>query len=139
MRTEQKKLVPSLGMINISSFGLWVGSVGQALLLTSSFPAVPLWVVYIPLLGPWILVFVLSFCQVAPCGPRRFYQILMAAMCWYVFNTLVAELAHLPRGAVEPPNYPIGVPHLIILAGAISFVVLIRAVIQIRRYELSLG
>jgi hypothetical protein len=59
-------------------------------------------------------------------------------MSWYVFDTLVAELAYLSRGAVEQP-YPIVVPHLIILVGAISFIVLIRAVVRIRRYELSLG
>jgi hypothetical protein len=132
-------LISSLGFINVAGYGLAFGSIGQALLLAPRFPKLPFWMIYLLLLTPWLIIHAASFCSVAPCGPRRFHQILTVAVSWYALNTLLAELLHVSRSSIPPPKYPAAIPHLIICGGAISFAVLIRAVIEIRRYELSLG
>ena len=134
----RSKLIPRFGLINVAGYGLALGSVGQALLIVLGFPKVPFWMLYVPLLIPWLLVHVISFSRAAPCGPRRFYQILLVAMSWYAINTLVAEVSYFAL-EVAPPRYPVAIPRLLIICGgAISFPVLIRAVRGIRRYELSL-
>jgi hypothetical protein len=138
MRADQSKPIPRFGVINLAGYGLPLGAVGQNLLIGSGFPRVSSAMVLIYLFIPWFLVHVISFCRQAPCGPRRFYQILIVAMSWYAVNTFVAE-ASCFAFAVSPPRYSVAIPQLMIVCGlAISFPVLIRAVRRIRQYEVSL-
>lgn len=84
-----------MGKINISAFGLWVGALGQFLLLGNLFDRVPHLLVFAPLLGPWLLLYVISFCRVAPCGPSRFAQLVIIGVAWYSFDTVMCELVRL--------------------------------------------
>jgi hypothetical protein len=52
----------------------------QALLLGHLIDRVTSWLMFMPLCGPWLLVYVISFCRVVLCGPGRFVQILIIAI-----------------------------------------------------------
>jgi hypothetical protein len=124
-----------VGRINIAGWALLVGAVGQALLLGHSTDRIPTWLIIMPLLGPWLVVYVISFCRVAPCGPGRFAQILVIAMAWYSFDTFVCELVWLLIPSGRSHVYGAAVPHVLSYGGAVSFIVLIRAVRDVRNLQ----
>ena len=132
LRTDQRD---SMGKINVASWALLLGAVGQALLLGHSVDRVPHWLVDAPLFVPWLVVYVISFCRVAPCGPRRFAQILTAAMAWYSINTLVCELVWLLLPASRSQMYSAIIPHALCWGSALSFIVLTRGVRDARAYQ----
>jgi len=124
-----------MGRINVAGWGLMFGAVGQAVLLHTRFSKVPFWMFYVPLFTPWLLVYTISFCRVAPCGPRRFAQILMLSMVWYSINTLLSELSWLFVRTAPSPVFLVVLPHALIAIGACSFFVLVPAVRMAREHE----
>lgn len=124
-----------MGKINIAGWGLWFGAIGQALLLYDLIGRAPYWFTYVALLGPWLLVFVISFCRVAPCGPARFAQILTLAMAWYSLDTLVCELVWLFVAKDKSHLYVAALAHALCYGSAATFTVLIRAVRDARNYQ----
>jgi hypothetical protein len=126
-----------MGKINIAGWALLLGALGQALLLGHLSDRVPSWLTLVPLAGPWLLVYVISFCRVAPCGPRRFAQILTFAMAWYSFNTLGCELVWLLFPTGRSHMYSAAIPHTLCYGSAVSFIVLIRAVRDARNYQMN--
>ena len=124
-----------MGRINIAGWGLAVGAVGQALLLGHLSDRVPSWLIFVPSCGPWLLVYVISFCRVAPCGPGRFAQILIVAIAWYSINKFACELIWLLVPASRSQMYSAVIPHALCLGSAFSFIVLIRAVRDAREYR----
>lgn len=126
-----------MGKINIAGYGLAIGAVGQALLLDALIHKLPVWLIFMPLLVPWLIVHAVSFCRIAPCGPRRFAQILFIAMAWYFFDALVCELIWLlvPTGRADLTVATIA--HLLCYGSVMSFIVLIRAIREARNYQAS--
>ena len=124
-----------MGRVNIAGWALLFGAVGQTLLLGHSIDRVPTWLVFVPLLGPWLLVYVISFCRVAPCGPGRFAQMLIIAMAWYSLNTLACELVWLLVPTGRSHIYGAAIPHALCYGSALSFIELIRAVRDLRKYQ----
>ena len=126
-----------MGKINISAFGLAIGAVGQSLLLGHLFDRLPHWLLLAPLLGPWLLVYVVSFCRVAPCGPGRFAQLLVIAFTWYSIDTVICELVWLLVPTSRSQMYSATIPHVLCYGGALTFLVLTRAVRSASNYRLN--
>lgn len=126
-----------MGKINIAGWTLALGAAGQARLLGHLIDKVPFWLVFVPLSGPWLLVYVISFCRVAPCSPNRFAQLLIIAMSWYSFDALACELVWLliPKGRSQ--MFSAAIPHALSYGSALSFIVLMRAVRDARNYRAS--
>jgi hypothetical protein len=134
LRADQRR---RMGRINIAGWALFIGAVGQALLLGHLTDRVPSWLVFVPLSGPWLLVYVISFCRVAPCGPHRFAQLLVIAMTWYSFNTFMCELVWLFHPTGRSRMYGAAIPHALCYGSAVSFIVLVRAVRDARNYRVT--
>lgn len=117
------------------SYALALGAIGQALLTGHLLDRVPHWLVFVPLLGPWLIGHVISFCRVAPCSPGRFAQILIFAMAWYSVDTLVCELIWLLFPASRSQIYSAIIPHALCWGSALSFIVLVRGVRNAREYQ----
>jgi hypothetical protein len=116
------------------------GTLGQSLLLGRSLFShsrniVPFGLIFVFLFAPGLLVWGISFCRVAPCGPKRFVQLLTIGMAWYSFNTLACELVWLIIPASHPHTYSAAIPHLLCYGSALSFIVLIRAARDARNYH----
>jgi len=126
-----------MGQINISAFGLAFGAVGQALLLGNFLDRVPDRLVFVLLLGPWLLVYAISFCKVAPCTPKRFAQLLIIAMAWYSLDTLICELVWLLVPTSRSRMYPAAIPHMLCFGAALAFIVLTRAIRYTLNYQIN--
>jgi hypothetical protein len=124
-----------MGRVNIMGYVLGLGAVGQALMLGNAIHhKVPEWLIFAPLLVPFVTVHIISFCRVAPCGPQRFAQILTFAMAWYVADTVVCELVWLLLPASRSRVYSAVIPHVLAYGCAVSFIALMRAVRDARQY-----
>ena len=117
-----------MGWINIAGIALAFGALGQDLLLGHLTDRVPFWLVFVPLWMPGLLVYVISFCKVAPCSPGRFAQLLIIAMVWYSIDTAVCELVWLLVPSARSHAYSAAVPHTLCYGCAVTFIVLIRGV-----------
>lgn len=126
-----------MGRVNITGYVLCFGAVGQMLMLGHAVRGIPLWLNFTPLLIPFLLLHVVSFTRVSPCGPRRFAQILTIAMAWYVADTGACELVWLLLPAARSHVYSALVPHVIAYGCAVSFIVPVRAAREARRYALD--
>jgi hypothetical protein len=127
-----------LSVLNIASFTLVLGAIGQMLLLKG--PSSHDWrrILFVLFLVPWLTVYAISFCGQAFLGPRAFRHCLSFAMCWYAVITLLVESRHwLLR--VEPNKHvQVIAAQALVGLGLIGFVVFIRAWLNLRRYETSL-
>lgn len=128
VKTSARPQRPMMGKINISAFGLAVGALGQYLLLGNLFDRVPQWLLFAPLLGPWLLLYVISFCRVAPCGPGRFAQLLIIAISWYSVNEVMSELVWLLAPTSRSRVYSAILPHVLSFGSALVFIPLTRAI-----------
>jgi hypothetical protein len=132
--SSQIYLGPKMGKINVAAYGMALGTLGQALMLARRPGAYPSWAMFLLLLGPWILVHLISFCKVPPCGPKRFAQILSISMWWYSFDTLCCELLWV-FAPTSTSRLSVAVfAHAFAYGGATSFIVLIRAVRAARTF-----
>ena len=127
-------LGPTMGKINVAAYGMAFGAVGHGLLLGRRFGAFPTWPIFMLLLAPWMLAHAISFCRVAPCGPRRFALLLSIAIGWYSLNTLVCELLWVSAPTAAHRISDAVIAHAIAYGGAISFIVLIRAIRAARTF-----
>ena len=92
--------------------------------------------VFIALLPPWLTVDTLFLvCREAPCGPRRFRQFLIFAMIWYTGMAVSAEILDLVVPPAPVGHFPTVLARALVYGGAISFVVLIREGMNLRRCE----
>jgi len=125
-----------MGRINIAGFALMLfGTLGQSLLLGRLTDVVPSWLTFALLFLPGLLVYAISFCQVAPCGPKRFAQLLIVAMIWYSFDTVACELVWLLTPTNRSHVYSAVIPHALCYGSTFSFILLIRAVRDARNYH----
>ena len=122
-----------MGRINIAGWVLFIGAMGQYFMLILAIGNAHFWH-FVPLLGPYLLVHVISFCKVAPCGPRRFAQLLIIAMVWYTMDAIMCELIWLFSPANSSRPYSAAISHGLSYGSAISFIVLMRAVRDARKY-----
>jgi hypothetical protein len=124
-----------MSRLHIASWGLLVGAMGQCALYGALAPHLPSWIVFVALLPPWLTVYTISFCRQAPFGPRRFRQCLNFAMFWYTATTVLAETLHLLIRPTPYKHFPNTVARILAYAGALTFIVFVRACTQLRRYE----
>ena len=124
-----------MNRLSIASWGLFIGAIGQGDFYGYLFPYLPTWIVTGISLLPWLIVFVISFCKAAPFGPRPFRYCLVFAMCWYTVVTLLAEILYLVTRPEASKHFSIIVARVPIYIGLLSFIVFIRVVFALRRYE----
>ena len=129
--------VSFMGKLNVASWGLCLGAVGQAGLCGNLLPHFPLWAIMAPLYVPWLTVFTISFCKVPPFGPRPFRNCLLFAICWYVAVTAIAEAFFLILPAAPQGHFPLVAARAITYVGALSFFVLIPAYVSLRRFDFT--
>ena len=124
-----------MNQLSIASLGLFVGALGQGVFYGYLFPRLPTWIVTSVSLLPWLIVFAISFCRVAPFGPRPFRYCLVFAMCWYVVVTLLAETFYLLTRPAPSKHFSIIVARVPTYFGLLSFIIFIRVVFALLRLE----
>jgi hypothetical protein len=124
-----------MGTLNITSWGLLVGAMGQAFFYKSLFPHLSGWVVVCTLFVPWFTVFAISFCNRPPCGPRPFRRCLIFSMVWYSAMTVLVEVLRFCLKPSDETIPAIVLRVLMYLFGSASFTVLIRICFILREYE----
>ena len=126
---------PSLGTLGIASWGFYIGAIGQAVFYARLFPGLPRWIVMGALSPPWLIIFIISFCNRPPFGPRPFRRCLLFAMCWYAVTTLIAETLYFFIQSAPRGHFSVIVARILMYGvGAVSFFVFVRACIVLRRY-----
>jgi hypothetical protein len=123
-----------MGALNIASWGLLAGAIGQADFYEHLFPGIPKWILMAVLFVPWLMVYTISFCRQPPLGPRPFRYCLVFAMCWYAVVTLLAETLYLFVHPATHEHFSITLARVFMYSGALSFIVIVRAYIVLRRY-----
>jgi hypothetical protein len=124
-----------MNQLSIVSWGLFIGAIGQGVFYGYLFPHLPTRIVTGISLLPWLIVFVISFCKVAPFGPRPFRYCLVFAMCWYTGVTLLAETLYLLTRPAASKHFSIIVARIPTYLGLLSFIVFVRVLFALRRYE----
>ena len=132
-----------MGKLNVASFGLFVCAIGHWVFYGCLFPHlrermvnVPLLrIAFVPLLLPWFIVFAISFCRRPPFGPRLFRRSLMLAMASYLFFGILVEILHLVIRSAPAENCSFTLARIPMYVGASSFIVFIRACVQLKRIE----
>ncbi len=124
-----------MGRLNIASWALLIGSLGQLSFLAPLFPNLPYWVVWIPLLPPWLTIYTISFCRQSPFGARPFRYALMLAMGWYAGFTLLGELLVFLTHPAPWGDFSFTLGRLFMYPGALSFIVFLRFCVALRRHE----
>jgi hypothetical protein len=126
-----------LGVLNIASFTLALGAIGQMLLLGMPSSHVLTRIMFALFLVPWLTIFTVSFCRRAPIGPRGFRNCLSFAMCWYVVATVLVETRYRLLPAWPNQHVQVVTAQALIGLGAAGFVVFIRSWLSLRLYEAS--
>jgi hypothetical protein len=117
-----------LGALNVASYLLLLGGYGQGLLLADCLlpphaGRLLIGTLLLPCLVPWVTTFTITFCRVAPCGPRMFRRTLFVAMCWYVALTLCAALLYaVHENGKSTDTFGPVIGAVLILVGLLSFV-----------------
>jgi hypothetical protein len=124
-----------MGLLNLSSFGLAVGAVGQALFFGYLFSNFPSKIGFLGVLVPWFVIYTITFCRCAPCGRRPFRLILIFAMSWYTAAALLAEVLCLIIRPIPHGHYSLIIPRLLMYLGSLSFIVFVRGCISLRSLE----
>lgn len=124
-----------MGALNLTSFGLLIGALGQYWFFGRLFPWLPRWTVWGPLLVPWLAVYTISFCKRPPFGPRPFRWCLLIAAGWYAVFTVAAEVVQFSIRLPPDAHFPLAAARVLMYSGSLSLIVLVRAGIRLRRYE----
>jgi len=124
-----------MGTLNIASWGLAVGTIGQCVLYGRLPPGLPQWIMMSVLSPPWLLVFVISFCNRPPFGPRSFRRCFLLAMCWYALFTILSEALHFIFHPAPPWHFAFIVARVLMYGGLLGFIPLLRACVLLRRLE----
>ena len=124
-----------MGKLNVPSFALLIGSMGQMALLAPIFPHWPPKFVWAFLLPPWLIIYTITFCRQPPFGPRGFRRALSLAMYWYGIATMTAEVLHCalrpaPWGAFSPLP-----ARILMYSGATTFFLYARYCLFLWRLE----
>jgi hypothetical protein len=126
-----------MSTLSVASHGLWIGAIGQAILLDRWHSPLGGKLLFAALLVPWLTVFVISFCQVPPFGPRPFRYCLLSAMCWYALFGVIAECSYDFQRSAQWSPLSAAVARGLIIAGTASFFVFVPAYTQLRNLELE--
>jgi hypothetical protein len=124
-----------MSVLNVASFGLLIGAMGEWFFYGYLFPRFPAWIVMAAVYIPWLTVFTISFCRQPPFGPRPFRYCLMFAMCWYAAIALLAEALNLLIHPAPHGRFPIILARVLMYLGAFSFIVFVRACVALRRLQ----
>ena len=124
-----------MSRINIASWGMLLGALGQSLFFGYVFPSFPSKILFALLAIPWLTTFTISFCQRPPCGPRPFRLILIFAMCWFSAVTALAETLCFILHLIPHGHFPLTLPRVLTYLGALSFVILAKTCVALRRLE----
>lgn len=124
-----------MNQLSIASWGLFIGAIGQVVFYGYLLPHLSARILIGISLLPWLIVFFISFCRVAPFGPKPFRYCLVFAMCWYTVVTLLAETLYLLTRPAASKRFWIIVARVPTYLGLLSFIVFVRVVFALRRYE----
>jgi hypothetical protein len=125
-----------MNTLGIASWGFLIGAMGQWAFYYRIFPRLPAWLVMGDLFIPWLTVFIISFCNRPPFGPRPFRHCLIFAMAWYAAMTLLAEALHFFLQPVPRGHFSLIAGRVLMYVfGAVSITVFVRACITLRGYE----
>lgn len=128
-------LLDDMGALNVASFGLLIGAIGQRWFYARLFPQVPTWVVWGILCLPGLTVFTISLTKRPPFGPRPFRFCLLFIVGWYALVTIAAEVIQLRVQFPPDGHIPVSAARILMYLGALSLVVFIRASFALRRHE----
>lgn len=121
--------------LSIATLGLFFGGIGQSVLYELLFPRLPQWIVMPVLFLPWLMVFIISFCNKAPFGARLFRYCLVFAMGWYGATALLSEVLQLFIHLPAVNHSSTIVARVLMYLGSLSFIVLLRACVVLRGFE----
>jgi len=124
-----------MSRLHVASFGLVIGSIGQWALYSDWMPRIPSWIIFLGLLPPWFVIYAISFCRQAPCGPRTFRHLLTFAMSWYAVITLTAEVHLLLFQPAPAGHFSNTWAAALMWAGALSYIVFGRTYAALRQFE----
>ena len=126
-----------MSKLGIASWGLLFGAIGQSVFYRCLFPTSPDWdkVRLGLLLLPWLTVFIISFCNRPPFGPRPFRYCLSVAMCSYAFINMLAEALNFYVHPGPCEHLSMTIARVLMYLGTFSFIVFIRTCVVLRRYE----
>ena len=114
-----------MNQLSLASWGLFIGAFGQGAFYEYLVPYLSAWIVNGISLLPWLIVFFISFCRVAPFGPKPFRYCLVFAMCWYTTVTLLAEAPFLLTHPTENMHFSIIVARVPTYLGLLSFIIFV--------------
>ncbi len=131
-----------MGALNLASWGLLVGVTGQLFFFNTLFPHVPKWIVIGVVYIPFLIIYTISFCKGMPCGPRQFRKLLLFAMGYYVFITILAEVLNIFFHPAPKDHFSIVQTHRAFIFARVpmylamlTFIVFIRACKTLRSIE----
>lgn len=116
-----------MGTVNVASWCLLIGAMGQVAFYESLRPGLPAGLLRSLLLLPWLTTYTISFCRRPPFGPRLFRRALAIAMGLYAFATLLAESLHFLLHPAPRGHFSYTLARALMYFGSISFVVFVRA------------
>ncbi len=88
--------MPEMGKLNLASWGLIVGALGQWGFYGRLFPRVPNWAIMMALFLPCYALILITFCNSPPFGPCSFRRCLLAGMCSYAFTQYLSASGIVP-------------------------------------------
>lgn len=124
-------------MMNLINYCLLVGAMGQCWFYGRLFPNVPMWIVLIILMVPWLVVHVVTFCNGQCLKPQSFRRLLISVMCWYAFVTALAEVIHFFCHLPSDGNFTVTAARILMYGGGICFIPFIDVCIFIRHQDSS--
>jgi hypothetical protein len=125
-----------MASLNVASFGFLIGAMGHWAFYGRLLPRLQPWALMTVLLIPWFMVFVITFCNRPPFGPRTFRRSLLLAMSLYVLVTLIAETLHLFLQPAPRGHFSLTAARIVIYCfGAITIAIFLRACKALHRLE----
>ena len=128
-----------LGNLYLFGLSLAVGATGLQWFYVRAFSAAPSWLIWTVLFLPWLTIHVITFCKVAPFGPRPFRRCLLLVVGAYALLIVGAEdiqaVRHLPTDGV----FSLTLARVLMYIGCISFIPFARAYLALRNSEATNG
>lgn len=126
-----------LGLLNISSFCLAVGAIGQYW-FRRLLPDIPSWIILSVICLPWIIAFAATFTKQSPLSNRGLRACLLIVMCWYLGITVAAEVMNHFKPLPPDGHFSITTARILMYAGLLGFIPFARACIHLGRAQNNL-
>ena len=114
-----------LSQINIVSFALFFGAIGQFIFFGAFFSSVPALFLILYSLIPWFIIFIISFTHSSLVSKSRFKQCLLIAMFLYVGNCFFVE--HLAINNILVSTTASNIARTMMYSAMLSYIEFLRA------------